>query len=73
MASTQVRQAPGCLKNITLLRPLNKKTPAPGGGRELHKNLFLAIYAFISRKNTKAKESAADRVISNRLVKLKVF
>jgi hypothetical protein len=49
------------------------RKPRTRRGCELHKNLFLAIYAFNSRKNTKTKESAADRLISNRLVKLKVF
>jgi hypothetical protein len=47
--------------------------PRTRRGRKFHKSVFLAIYAYISRKATKAKESAADRVISNRLVKLKVF
>jgi hypothetical protein len=44
-----------------------------GRGREFHKSVSLAIYAVISRKNTKAKESVADRVIINHLENLKVF
>jgi len=34
---------------------------------------LFAIYTCISRKNTNAKESVAETVISNRFVNLKVF
>ena len=51
----------------------DKETPQQVRGSEFHKSVFPENYAVISRKTTKAKESVADRTISDRLVKLKAF
>ena len=50
-----------------------KETPQQVRGNKFHKSVYPENYAVISRIATKAKESVADRTISDRLVKLKAF
>jgi hypothetical protein len=51
----------------------NLSTPRLSLSRTNTLRALFAIYTCISRKNTNAKESVAETVISNRFVNLKVF